>query len=56
MQHEISEMRLAEQMEENQFLRETVYPGLSGGNMVEYFGAVGLFACRINGKIFACDP
>lgn len=56
MQHEITEQRLAEQKVENQFAREKSYLGLSGAGMIEYFGAVGLFACRINGKIYACDP
>lgn len=56
MKHEISEQRLAEQKEENHFVREATYPGMNDGGMIEYFGGVGLFACRINGKIFACDP
>lgn len=56
MQHEISEARLNEQKAENRFTGEAVYPGVSGGQMTEYFGQVGLFAMRMNGKIYACDP
>jgi hypothetical protein len=56
MQHEINAQRLEEQKAENGFVREQSYPGLGGGNLVEYFGQVGLFAMRLNGKIFACDP
>lgn len=56
MRHEISEQRLEEQKAENGFVREATYPGLTGPALTEYFGLVGLFAMRLNGKIFACDP
>lgn len=56
MQHEITEERLVEQKAENGVVREETYPGLGGGSLVEYFGQVGLFAMRVNGKIFAADP
>lgn len=56
MQHEITEQRLDEQKAENGFVSEQTYPGLCGGALIEYFGQVGLFAMRLNGKIFAADP
>jgi len=56
MHYEITEQRLDEQKAENGFVREQAYPGLGGGTLVEYFGQVGLFAMRLDGRIFACDP
>lgn len=56
MNYQISEQRLEEQKVENRFRSAVTYPGISSAPMTEYFGEVGLFAMKINGNIFACDP
>lgn len=55
MKNEISQNRLEEQKEEFGFVREDVYGGISGGELTEYVGAFGVFACRIGERIYSCE-